>query len=99
MLNNAPCVVEISEKVPDGVGAIYNSEERKIRDDIIDELTSVSNDMMLSIDVLPISHEEAIREVEKLLLGVETNASNWQRRQNKNNNFTAQIPYDIAQLM
>ena len=30
MLNNAPCVVEISEKVPDGVGAIYNSEERKI---------------------------------------------------------------------
>lgn len=68
-----------------------------IRDDIIDELTSVSNDMMLSIDVLPISHEEAIREVEKLLLGVETNASNWQRRQNKNNNFTAQIPYDMEQ--
>ena len=30
MLNNAPCPVEISEKVPDGVGAIYNSEERKI---------------------------------------------------------------------
>ncbi len=30
MLNNAPCPIEISEKVPDGVGAIYNSEERKI---------------------------------------------------------------------
>ena len=30
MLNNAPCPVEISEKVPDGVGALYNSEERKI---------------------------------------------------------------------
>lgn len=30
MLNNAPCPVEISEKVPDGVGAIYNSEERKV---------------------------------------------------------------------
>ena len=68
-----------------------------IRDDIIDELTSISNDMMLSIDVLPISHEEAIREVENLLLGVETNATNWQRRQNKNNNFTAQIPYDMEQ--
>lgn len=68
-----------------------------IRDDIIDELTSVSNDMMLSIDVLPISHEEAIREVENLLLGVETNATNWQRRQNKNNNFAAQIPYDMEQ--
>ena len=68
-----------------------------IRDDIIDELTSVSNDMMLSIDVLPISIEEAIREVENLLLGVETNATNWQRRQNKNNNFSAQIPYDLEQ--
>ena len=30
MLNNAPCPVEISDKVPDGVGAIYNSEERKV---------------------------------------------------------------------
>ena len=30
MLNNAPCAVEISEKISDDVGAIYNSEERKI---------------------------------------------------------------------
>lgn len=30
MLNNAPCPVEISEKVPDGVGAIYNDQERKV---------------------------------------------------------------------
>ena len=30
MLNNAPCPVEISEKVPDGVGALYNDQERKI---------------------------------------------------------------------
>lgn len=68
-----------------------------VRDDIIDELTSVSNDMMLSIDVLPVSNEEAIRAVENLLLGVETNIANWQRRQNKNNNFSAQIPYDLEQ--
>ena len=30
MLNNAPCPVEISEKVPNGVGALYNDQERKI---------------------------------------------------------------------
>lgn len=30
MLNNAPCPVEISENVPDGVGAIYNADERKV---------------------------------------------------------------------
>lgn len=68
-----------------------------IKDDMIDELTSLNGDMMLSIDILPISIEEAIREVENLLLGVETNITNWQRRQNKNNNFSAQIPYDLEQ--
>ena len=68
-----------------------------VKDDMIDELTSLSGDMMLSIDILPISIEEAIREVENLLLGVETNITNWQRRQNKNNNFSAQIPYDLEQ--
>ena len=30
MLNNAPCPVEINEKVPNGVGALYNDQERKI---------------------------------------------------------------------
>lgn len=30
MLNNAPCPVEITENVPDGVGAIYNPNEHKI---------------------------------------------------------------------
>ena len=30
MLNNAPCAVEISGDVPDGVGAIYDSNARKI---------------------------------------------------------------------
>ena len=30
-------------------------------------------------------------------LGVETNITNWQRRQNANNNFSAVIPYDLEQ--
>ena len=34
---------------------------------------------------------------EKRLLGVETNITNWQRRQNANNNFSAVIPYDLEQ--
>ena len=38
-----------------------------------------------------------MREAESRLLGVETNATNWQRRQNANNNFSAQLPYDIEQ--
>ena len=36
-----------------------------------------------------------MREVENRLLGVETNITNWQRRQNANNNFSAVVPYDM----
>jgi hypothetical protein len=36
-----------------------------------------------------------VREAENRLLGVETNITNWQRRQNQNNNFSAVIPYDM----
>lgn len=66
-----------------------------IRDDILDEFTSLNCDLMLSIDVLPIQTEEAVREIENRLLGVEKNLSDWQRRQNRNHNYTAQPPYDM----
>ena len=46
---------------------------------------------------IPVPTDEAVREAESRLLGVETNATNWQRRQNANNNFSAQLPYDIEQ--
>jgi type IV secretory pathway VirB4 component len=47
--------------------------------------------MILSLDIIPIPTDEAVREVEKRVLGVETNITNWQRRQNSNNNFSAVI--------
>ena len=50
---------------------------------------------MLSIDILPVPTDEAARQLQNTLLGVETNAANWQRRQNANNNFSAAIPYDM----
>ena len=53
--------------------------------------------MMLSIDVVPVPTDEAVKEVESRLLGVETNITNWQRKQNMNNNFSAVIPYDMEQ--
>ena len=66
-----------------------------IKDDMITEMTDISRNLMLSIDVIPIPTDEAVREVENRMLGVETNAANWQRRQNANNNFTAVLPYDM----
>ena len=68
-----------------------------IKDNIIVELTEINKNMMLSIDIIPIPTDEAVKEVEKRLLGVETNITNWQRRQNASNNFSASIPYDLEQ--
>ena len=68
-----------------------------IKDNMVTELTDLNRNMMLSIDVIPVPMDEAIREVENRRLGVETNITNWQRRQNSNNNFSAVIPYDLEQ--
>ena len=66
-----------------------------IKDNMATELTDFNRNMMLSIDVVPVPTDEAVREVENRLLGVETNITNWQRRQNANNNFSAVVPYDM----
>lgn len=66
-----------------------------IRDNIISELTELNKNMMLSIDIKPVPMEEAIKIAEKVRLGVETNITQWQRKQNENNNFSAVIPYDM----
>lgn len=66
-----------------------------IKDNMVTELTDFNRNMMLSIDVVPVPTDEAVREVENRLLGVETNITNWQRRQNANNNFSAVVPYDM----
>ena len=68
-----------------------------IKDSMINELTSLNSTMMLSIDVIPVPTDEAVREMQNRLLGVETNVTNWQRRQNSNNNFSAVVPYDLEQ--
>ena len=66
-----------------------------ISDKFVTKLTDQSRSMMLSIDIIPVATDEAVREVERKMLGVETNITNWQRRQNANNNFSAMVPYDM----
>lgn len=68
-----------------------------IKDDMVAELTDLNRNLMMSIDVIPVPTDEAVREAESRLLGVETNISNWQRKQNQNNNFSAAVPYDMEQ--
>ena len=68
-----------------------------IKDAMINELTGLDRTMMLSIDVIPVPTDEAVREMQNRLLGVETNVTNWQRRQNSSQNFSAVVPYDLEQ--
>ena len=68
-----------------------------INDDMVSELTDLNRNMMLSIDIIPIPTDEAVKEAENRRLGVETNITNWQRKQNANNNWSSIIPYDMEQ--
>lgn len=68
-----------------------------IKDSMVAELTDLNRNLMFSIDVVPVPTDEAVREAESRLLGVETNITNWQRKQNQNQNFSATVPYDMEQ--
>ena len=69
-----------------------------ISDEMIKDLSDFSRNLLLSIDILPIPTEEAVREVQSRILGVETDITRWQQRQNRQNNFTATVPYDLEQM-
>jgi type IV secretory pathway VirB4 component len=68
-----------------------------IKDSFLTELTELSKNLIVSIDVIPIPTDEAVREVENRLLGVETNITNWTRKQNQNLNYNVVVPYDMEQ--
>ena len=69
-----------------------------IKDEMIADLTEFPRNLMLSIDILPTPTHEAIREVQSRILGIETDVTRWQQRQNSKNNFTATVPYELEQL-
>ena len=69
-----------------------------IKDEMISKLSDFPRNLMLSIDILPIPTDEAIREVQSRILGIEADIARWQQRQNSRNNFTASIPYELEQL-
>ena len=69
-----------------------------IKDSMITDLSDFSRSLMLSIDILPVPTDEAVREMQSRIMGIETDITRWQQRQNDRNNFTATIPYDLEQL-
>ena len=70
----------------------FKSFSTYIDDAMIKEICDMDRDMMLSITINPLSMEAANRLADRQTDNVETNIANWQRRQNKANNFSAIIP-------
>ena len=68
-----------------------------LTDRFVRDLTEQRWDMLLSLDIRPIPMETAVRRTENILLGIETNISNWQRHQNRRSNYSATVPYDLVQ--
>ena len=68
-----------------------------LTDDLISDLTEYARDLILSIDMIPVPTDEAVKEVESIILGVETDITRWQQRQNSKNNFTAEVPRSMEQ--
>lgn len=72
----------------------YASE---ISDKIINDLTAVNGDIMLSIDFMAVPMGEAVQDAQSRMLGINTNITRWQERQNRHNNFSAVVPYPMEQ--
>ena len=69
-----------------------------LKDSMLSELTDFSRSMMLSVDIQPIPTDDAVKQVQKKLLAIETDITKWQQKQNMNNNFSANIPYQMEQM-
>ena len=67
-----------------------------VSDDTIAELTSINRNLMLSVDFLPTPTDEATKEVDKVLLGIQTEKANYNRKQVQNQNYGA-TNYDLEQ--
>lgn len=67
-----------------------------VDDNTVSDLTSINRNLMLSIDFIPIPTGEATKEVDKVLLGIQTDKANFNRKQVQNNNYGA-TNYDLEQ--
>lgn len=63
---------------------------------LIAKLTEIKKQLIMSIDILPVETQEAIQFVQRVLLGINTNIVNYNKRQVKDQTFTS-IPYALQQ--
>ncbi len=69
-----------------------------LKDDMITELTDFPRNLVLSIDILPVPTDEAVKDAQAHILAIDSDITRWQQKQNANNNFSARVPYELEQL-
>ena len=69
-----------------------------IKDDMITELMDYPRNMMLSIDIVPVGMDNAIKMVDKLIMSVDSDANRWQQRQTAHDYYMSALPYQIEQM-
>lgn len=68
-----------------------------LEDSFLKELTDLSRNLALSIDIQPVPTDKALREIQNRSLAVETDITRWQNKQNQNNNFSAIPPLQLTE--
>lgn len=68
-----------------------------LEDSFLKELTDLSRNLVLSIDMQPVPTDKALREIQNRSLAVETDITRWQNKQNQNNNFSAIPPLQLTE--
>lgn len=69
-----------------------------LKDETIARLCEFPQNLMLSIQIVPVPMEEAVADMQKRVLAVETDITRWQQKQNANHNFSAETPYGMQQM-
>ena len=65
-------------------------------DDLIAKLTDLNKQLIISVDYIPVPKEEAIKKIQSVLLSINTNIVNYNKRQVQDKTF-APIPYSLQQ--
>ena len=66
-----------------------------VDDDFIDTMITRNQDILYSVNIVPIPKNEGIQDAEQRLMGVLTNNFRYHQRQTSNGNFTGTLPYQM----
>ena len=68
-----------------------------IKDDMITSMADFTRTLCCPSTCSRSPTDEAVRDVQSQIMGIESDITRWQQRQNARNNFTAVVPYELEQ--